>query len=156
MVGLGAVVALVTLHEADEHDKHQRDERRFLRQEAHELIGYCNMHAFAAQIGMATSKLGAYIARDRPHASEVLAGVVMPVIDAHELACTSAQHDLERLVAEDDTRAGAELQTIDAAVAVVARTRAAADAFGSAVAVAGESGDELNAKASAIRTAAGN
>jgi hypothetical protein len=114
------------------------------------------MRAFASQIGMATSKLGAYIAGDRPHASEVLAGVVMPVIDAHELACSSAEHDLERLVAEDDPRAGAELETIDAAVAVVARTRAAAEAFGSAVAVAGASGDELIAKATAIRAAAGN
>ncbi len=152
---LAAAGGVLAWHESAERAARERRVLAHVRDEARELVGYCDLESFAAQIDMATSRFPMYVAADRPRAAKTLGSIVMPVIDARELACTSAQSDLEQLRAdgEPDPWVDAQLPKVRAAVAVVARTREAARTFARAVADPATPTDDLARAAGAIRDA---
>lgn len=153
---LGVVVAVLVWQESNQRAKSRKRALEFTRTEARELVGYCDLGGFATQIEEGTSHFGLYIATDRARAAKTLDEVVMPVIAAREVACSSAKSDLELLKqdGEPDAWVDRQLPVIAANRATIAATRAAAQAFKAGLADPATSGDELVHRASAIRAAA--
>jgi hypothetical protein len=159
LIVVGVLVGGVGLLRWQVSQKRAERERHALeltRQQARELVRYCDLGSLSGQIEMGTSRLGTYIALDRPRAVRTIDSVVMPSISAHAAACTSAKADLERL--QGDAVVGGwvseQLPRVAAAVDVVERTRAAAEAFANAAKDPQMPADMLMARARAIRAAA--
>ena len=133
-------------------DKRALDE---LREETRQLVQLCALEGFGGRIDLGTGRFGAYFATDRAQARRVLADVVGPVLDAQELACSSAKADIERYERDGERDRWIEQARpkVGANVATLARVRAAYDALAASLAANADAA-ELAAKLGALRAAA--
>ncbi len=110
------------------------------REEARQLVHMCDDSGagLANDIAVGTSHFGHYFATDPKHALRVMTEVVMPVLDARELACSTAATDIAIVQrdGDEDPWIDAAAPKVEAALARIKQVRAAADALRSALELA--------------------
>ena len=101
------------------------------RREARQLVALCdNVEGVKIQLAEGTSKFEGYIASDPKEGRKTLVDIVMPVIDSRDLACTSAQRDLQevkRTLKTTDPFVEQNLPKVDAMVTRLAKAKSAAN-----------------------------
>jgi hypothetical protein len=153
-VALGMVLAGLIWHDSRVHAENRRDALEHLREEARQLVKYCELDGFSSRVAMGTSKFELYLDLGKPEeVSRALSDVVVPVIDAQELACSSAKTDIELFQRDADAPdrwIDAQQPKVVANLAVIARTRAASAAVEASL----PAGPALRANIAALRAAA--